>query len=34
MGEWSFEHTVATRAPRAAAWAFWSDLRNHMRSSR
>lgn len=31
MGEWSFEHAVATRAPRAAAWAFWSDLRNHMR---
>jgi len=26
MGEWSF-----TRASRAAAWAFWSDLRNHMR---
>ena len=31
MGEWSFEHTVATRAARADAWAYWSDLRNHMR---
>jgi hypothetical protein len=31
VGEWSFEHTVATRAARADAWAYWSDLRNHMR---
>jgi Polyketide cyclase / dehydrase and lipid transport len=31
MGEWSFEHAVTTRAPRAAMWAFWSDLRNLMR---
>ena len=31
MGEWSFEHAVATRASRAEAWAFWSDMRNHMR---
>jgi Polyketide cyclase / dehydrase and lipid transport len=31
VGEWSSEHTVATRAARADAWAHWSDLRNHMR---
>ena len=31
MGEWSFEHAITTRAPRADAWAFWSDMRNHMR---
>jgi hypothetical protein len=31
MGEWSFEHAVTTRASRADAWAFWSDMCNHMR---
>jgi hypothetical protein len=25
MGEWSFEHAVATRAPRADVWAYWSE---------
>jgi Polyketide cyclase / dehydrase and lipid transport len=31
MGEWSFEHAVTTRASRTDAWAYWSDMCNHMR---
>ena len=25
---WTFEHTIAVRASRDAAWAFWSDVAN------
>lgn len=29
MGEWSFEHSIFTVAPRPDAWRYWSDIHNH-----
>ena len=30
MAEWEFEHSIFTIASRMDAWAYWSDLRNHV----
>jgi hypothetical protein len=31
MGGWTFECSVITRARREDVWAYWSDMRNHVR---
>jgi hypothetical protein len=31
MSSWACEHSIYTRAGRAAAWKYWSDLNNHAR---